>query len=233
VSAVAELPLRRALVALALAGAVLGAACARDDPKLTVFAASSCKARPSDDAKARFSFAGSQQLVAQIQAGAPADVVVTADQATMARLAGLVGQASVVAHNSLAIAVTKDNPKKIASLRDLARPGLTVVLADPSVPAGGYAKQVLDRAGVVVKPASLELDVESALQKVALGQADAAVVYETDALDGRVGDVHIPPEQNVQVTYWGAAVKRSRHRAEADAFVHEVARRLVKAGFDA
>src|SRR5205085_10391239 len=90
-----------------------------------------------DRLRPRYSYAGSQQLVAQIQAGAPADVVATADEATMQRLvaAGLVEAPVVFARNRLTIAVRPGNPKRITGLADLGRPDVNLVLADPSVPA--------------------------------------------------------------------------------------------------
>ena len=129
-----------------------------------------------------YSFAGSQALVTQVMNGAPADVIATADQTTMQKLvtASLVETPTVFARNKLEIVVAPGNPKAIKGLSDLAATGLTVVLADPSVPAGKFAAQALQKAGVTVTPKSLELDVKSVLQKVAMGEADAGIVYVTD-----------------------------------------------------
>ena len=201
---------------------------------VTVFAAASLTKALDGGPQARLSFAGSQQLAAQVEAGARADVVVFADRPTMDRLGGkhLVDPPVVVAANSMAIAVRKGNPKHVTLLADLA--GLQVVLADPSVPAGRYAAQVLGRAGVAVKPVSLELDVESAAQKVALGQADAAIVYATDVHDRRDLDgVIIPEAVNVRVEYLAAVVASSHSKPQARSYIASLPRRLAAAGFGA
>jgi molybdate transport system substrate-binding protein len=172
------------------------------------------------------SFAGSQQLVSQLQSGAPADVVATADQASMSTLAsaGLVDTPTVFAHNKLEIVVAPGNPKGVRGLADLARPDLVVVLEDPSVPAGKFARQALQRAGITVNPRSLELDVKSELQKVVMGEADAGIVYVTDvtAAGSKVTGVPIPDDQNVIATYPIAVVKATTHPAAARAFVDEI-----------
>ena len=111
----------------------------------------------------------------------------TADTDAMDRLAraGLVDPPATFARNRLAIAVTSGNPARIAGLADLGRAGLKVVLADPTVPAGRYARQALDRAGVAVRPVSLALDVKAVARKVAEGEADAGIVYVTAVPAGR------------------------------------------------
>ena len=142
-----------------------------------------------------FSFAGSQDLVAQIQNGAPADVIATADTATIGQVADeLVSPAKTFARNTLVIVTAPGNPKHLKSLADLAYPKLQVVLADPTVPAGKYAAQALSAAHVKVHPRSLELEVRSVLTKVEVGEADAGIVYVTDAKSAgsKVASVPVP-----------------------------------------
>jgi len=173
-----------------------------------------------------FSFAGSQQLVAQVQAGAPADVVATADEAVMQKLVAgnLVEPPRNFARNLLEVVVAPGNPKAVRSLRDLSRPDLKVVLAAPSVPAGKYARQALDRQGVQVQEVSLELDVKSELQKVESGEADAGIVYVTDVKSaGRMAmGVEIPVEQNVVAAYPVAVVKGTKSHQLAEAFADQL-----------
>jgi molybdate transport system substrate-binding protein len=210
------------LLAGVLAASCGGAGAAGGGPKITVLAASSLTEAFQDLGRSvdvTYSFAGSQQLVAQVQAGAPVDVIATADTASMDQLvkAGLVEPPQTFARNRLAIAVERGNPRHVATLADLARPDFKVVLADPSVPAGRYAAQVLLRAGVTVRPVSLELDVKAVARKVAAGEADAAVVYATDV--GPAGSVPIPDAANVDASYPVAVVKATPHPKEARAFV--------------
>jgi molybdate transport system substrate-binding protein len=135
--------------------------------------------------------------------------------------AGLIsGTSRIFAHNRLAIAVAKGNPKGIHTLADLSRADLVVVLADPSVPAGKYAQQALTKAHVTVHPASLELQVTGVLSKVALGEADAGIVYVSDiGTSGKVGGVTIPDDQNIIADYPIAVLKSTTNRTAANAFV--------------
>jgi molybdate transport system substrate-binding protein len=174
----------------------------------------------------RLAFAGSQQLVSQVGDGAPADLIATADTASMQKLAdaGLIGPPRIFARNTLEIAVAPGNPRQIRGLSDLARPGLAVVLADPSVPAGKFAKQALAAAGVTVTPKAYELDVESVLRTVASGDADAAIVYSTDVRSSAatVDGVVIPAAQNVIASYPIAVVNATKNHRAATAYVAEV-----------
>ena len=168
------------------------------EQKVTVFAAASLTRAFDDEATAYegahpgtdvvLSFAGSQSLVAQIKQGAPADVLATADEATLATVASVLTDPSqVFAHNELAIVTPPGNPKHLTSLRDLSRPGLKVVLAAPAVPVGKAAAKALGMAGVTLHPVSLEDSVTGVVGKVRLGEVDAGIAYVTDLGDGVAG----------------------------------------------
>ena len=162
---------------------------------LRVFAATSVRAVFSDlessfeaahqDVDVELTFGGSSGLAAQIEQGAPADVLATADEQTMSLVVDETGSSrpTVFARNRLAIIVEPGNPEGIVSLRDLGRPGLVVVLCAPAVPCGRLAAAALDAARVAVVPRSLEENVGGVRSKVELGEADAGIVYATDALD--------------------------------------------------
>lgn len=187
----------------------------------------------------RLAVAGSQQLATQVLEGAPADVFASADQRQMARVveAGLAAQdPDVFAQNDLAIVVPEGNPQGIGGLEDLADPSLAVVLAAPEVPAGRYARQVVDGAGVEVEPVSLEADVRSVLAKVALGEADAGIVYTSDvvASDAAVDRVDLPAEHQVVADYPIAALEDGPNPTGGDdfvAFVHSDDALAILAGF--
>ncbi len=171
-----------------------------------------------------FTFGGSSMLVSQIQQGAIGDVFASADQPNMQKLidAGLTAESPIVfARNNLEIVVGKGNPKHVTSLSDLGRSGLVVVLCAPAVPCGRYAAQSLQKAGVNVKPASQEADVKAVLSKVALGEADAGIVYSTDvkAAGIAVEGVAIPPALNVVAEYPIVILKDSQNRELARAFI--------------
>jgi molybdate transport system substrate-binding protein len=243
----------RLLVGLALLPLLLGfAACGDDDGPsssgspatpanripgdLTVFAAASLTEALTETAavledenpglELTFSFAGSGALVTQVQAGAPADLIAPADRASMQRLVdiGVVGEPVVFARNRLSILVAPGNPHGIEGLADLADPELKVVLADESVPAGRYAAEALDAAGVELSPVSKELDVKSTAAKVTSGEADAAIVYATDvtAAGDRGDGVEIPEEHNVIAEYPVAIVSSTGNRPGAEAYVEDL-----------
>ncbi len=203
---------------------------------ITVFAASSLTAtfNSAETAieaahpgfMALYSFGSSQALVTQIINSAPADVIATANASTMQRLvaAGLVETPQAFCKNKLEIIVAPGNPKGLMGLPDLAKSGLSVVLADPSVPVGGYAAKALSTAGIKLTPKSLQSDDAQVVNQVESGNADAGIVFVTDVATAgsKVTGVPIPDAQNVSATYEIAALKGSSHLAPAEAFVTEV-----------
>jgi molybdate transport system substrate-binding protein len=185
-----------------------------------------------------FSFAGSNALAQQLIAGAPADVFASANGAQMAAVieGGRVAEGSerVFARNRLVVIFPSDNPGRIETLADLATPGLTLVLAAAEVPVGQYALDFLDRAsenpmygagyreGVLANVVSYETNVRTVYTKVALGEADAGLVYSSDAAGdgaGDVGQLDIPNDLNTIAAYPIAALADAREPALAQAYV--------------
>lgn len=219
-----------AVAALALAGC--GSSVPRDEATLTVFAAASLKA-PFDQLRTVYltqhpdvdfpeiSYDGSSTLVEQIRQGAPADVIASADETNMDKVADLVTGRVDFATNTLQIAVAPGNPKHITSLADLAKDGVVTVICAPEVPCGAASRAALDAARVMLRPASEEESVKAVLTKVASGDADAGLVYATDVntSDGAVTGVDFPEAAQAVNTYPIAVLADSDNRAAAQAFV--------------
>lgn len=176
-------------------------------------------------------YAGSQILRLQIEQGAAADVFASANMEHMRALfeSGLVSESQVFAHNDLVLIVPLDNPSGIETLGDLAH-AQRLVLGAASVPVGRYAREILRRAApvyeegfeaiVMSRVVSEEMNVRLARTKVELGEADAAIVYRTDAgSNDRVRLVEIPSELNVIADYPIGIVSRTAARAAAEAWV--------------
>jgi len=207
---------------------------AADHGTLNVFAAASLTASfravatafeaSHPGTKVAFNFTGSPTLVQQIREGAPADIFASADEANMQKLieAGAVtGTPQIFAENLLQIAVAKGNPDHIAGLADLARPGLTVVLCGETVPCGRYALEAFKKAGVTPPAGSREPDVKAVVTKVALGEADAGIVYVTDvrAAADKIEGVGLAASHNVSVRYPIATLREAAHGDAARAFI--------------
>ena len=198
------------------------------EQKLTVFAAASLKKafteigeefktdNPGSDVE--FSFAGSADLVTQLTQGAPADVFASADAKNMGKVekAGLLaGPAVNFASNTLTIVVAPDNPKKITSFQDLTQPDLSVVVCAPQVPCGSATQKVEQAMGVALNPVSEESQVTDVLNKVLTGQADAGVVYVTDARSaGDAVSTVAFPASGAAVNTYPIAVLKGAHEPE-------------------
>jgi len=186
------------------------------------------------------SFAGSADLVAQITAGAPADVFASADTKNMGKVSTLVGTPVNFATNVLEIAVPPGNPAKITTFADLAKPGVKTVVCAPAVPCGAATVAIETSAGVTLTPVSEENAVTDVLGKVSSGEADAGLVYVTDVKGAGSSVTGIPfPESSSAVnTYPIATVTASKNATVAKAFVDFVTGKvgrsvLAKAGFGA
>jgi len=210
---------------------------------ITVFAAASLThVFPQIDRSPRYSFAGSDQLALQLQQGAPADVYAAASPkfAELLYRSGVLEKPVVFATNKLVVIVPRSNPAHVESPYDLRRGGTRIVIGDANVPIGAYTRQILDTLGitndVLKNVVSEETDVKGIVAKVALGEADAGVVYATDARAAKVKNVPFPAWAQPPVRYELAVVRSSRHQAAARTFVKRVQSKrgrllLARAGF--
>jgi molybdate transport system substrate-binding protein len=240
---------RLVLAALVVAG-ITTASCGGDDAPqtstsgggatgtVTVFAASSLTEAftamgeafqvENPAAVVTFNFAGSGDLVTQINEGAPADVFASADDANMTKLTDAGGNAGapvVIARNTFEIIVGPGNPKGITGLADLAEPDLIVVLCADTVPCGKGAATVLANAGVTVTPKSFEEKVKGVVTKVTAGEADAGIVFSTDVVAARdaAEGVAIADDVNVISNYPIVVTQNAPNAVAARAFVDFVA----------
>lgn len=175
--------------------------------------------------KVRFNFASSSVVVNQVLSGAPADVIALADSTSMDTLvaAGFVASTPrVFARNSMVIVVKPKNPHNLKTVTDLSRVGV-VALCIQTAPCGAYAKSVLARAGVVLPESSVTrgLDATATLSQVVTGDAQAGIVYATDARSAgkSVVTVSIARSMNITAAYPIATLKGSRQSAASAAFV--------------
>jgi molybdate transport system substrate-binding protein len=225
-----------------------------EEREITVFAAASLREVFEDLAKAfeaksgvkvLVNLAGSQELRTQIENGARADVFASADQKHVAALvkAKLAANPRVFARNTPVVIVPKDNPAKVRSFDQLPR-AKKLVIGVPEVPIGTYTLEILEKTGadfkqkVLANVASRELNVRQVLAKVSLGEADAGIVYRTDAMAGKdkVQIIEIPANVNVIAEYPVAVLSKAPQAAAARAFVDlllsaDGQKRLAAAGF--
>jgi molybdate transport system substrate-binding protein len=232
----------RRLVVL-LAGLSLLAGCRSSDGSpppeaakapLTVSAAASLKnaftayGQAFDAADVRASFAGSDELAAQIRQGVKPDVFASANTKLPNELykEGLVEKPVVFAANELVLAVPAGSA--VQGLNDLTKPGTTIAMGSESVPVGSYTRKVLDglpareKAAILGNVRSNEPDVAGVVGKIAQGAVDAGFVYVTDveATEGKLKAVDLPTELKPQVAYGVAVVKGAKHPQQARQFVN-------------
>ncbi|MGA3197920.1 MAG: molybdate ABC transporter substrate-binding protein [Halobacteriota archaeon] len=188
-----------------------------------------------------FNFAGSDVLATQLIQGGTADVFASANLAQMQNVqnAGLMNNSSVTtfAYNKLAIIVPTANPANITSLADLAKPGIKLDIANSSVPVGNYTLQMLAKASnnttygsgfkssVMSNVVSTETQVNDVVVKVALGEADAGIVYKSQvppAYQSKVQVITIPDSVNVLATYYIGVLSASPNAQDAQNFVNYV-----------
>ncbi|MFI5778413.1 molybdate ABC transporter substrate-binding protein [Nocardia sp. NPDC051570] len=204
-----------------------------DKTTLTVFAAASLNKVFADlgtkfeaahpNTKVTFSFLGSSDLAAQLNQGAPADVFASADTANMDKVVKtgrITEKPENFATNVLTIVTPPGNPKHIATLADLNQPGLRLVVCAPQVPCGSATQKVSSAAHIPLKPVSEESAVTDVLAKVTSGEADAGLVYVTDAsgAGNKVTTVAFPESSGAVNTYPIAAVADSKHAQLAHDF---------------
>jgi molybdate transport system substrate-binding protein len=232
---------------IAVPAGIVSPARAEETATLDVFAAASLSEvfgeigtmfeRGHPGTKVRFNFAGSQQLAAQIEQGAHADLFASADQRWMRWLGDrrlIDGEPSVFAHNHLVVIVPSSNPGRVGRLQDLARRGVKVVIAGASVPAGAYSRDMLKRlagmpgfgedygARVLANVVSEEENVKAVAFKVQIGEGDAGIVYRSDvnAASSRYLQFYeIPAAANPVADYPIALVHGSAHADLARAFI--------------
>jgi molybdate transport system substrate-binding protein len=241
------IPVVLAACALALAG------CGGGDDTLTVSAAASLKKALTqyggqfEDAKARFSFAGSDELAAQIRKGAKPDVFASANTKLPDELykEGLVEKPVTFAGNRLVLAVPASSDAGIASLRDLEKAGTKLAIGSESVPVGSYTRTVLGKlpesesSAILKNVRTEEPDVAGIVGKLTQGAVDAGFVYISDvrATGGKLKAIELPESLQPTVAYGAAAVKGAKNRDAAKTFVDGLLdgdgkRALDDAGFE-
>ncbi|MFW0790639.1 molybdate ABC transporter substrate-binding protein [Gordonia sp. CPCC 205333] len=174
--------------------------------------------------KVTLSFDGSSTLVNQIKQGAPADVFASADEKNMGKLGDKASDPTVFATNTLVIVTAPGNPKGIRTIGDLNNAGVTTVVCQSAQPCGTATDTVEKNTGITIKAASEEQSVTAVLTKVTSGQADAGLVYVTDAkaAGDKVSTVVDPAFAAVVNSYPISAVRGAANEGVAKEFVDAV-----------
>ena len=220
-------------LALALVLVLVAAGCGGSDDsgssdaaELTVFAAASLtETFEALDPDVTFSFAGSDELATQIRKARRRISPAASPKYPQELYAeGLVEEPVVFATNRLVVVVPKDNPAAIATVDDVARDGVKLVIAAEGVPVGDYTRAVLENLGLtdaLANVVSEEEDVKGVVGKIALGEADAGFVYATDVkpVEEDVLAIEIPADAQPPVEYQAAIVAGSEKREAAQAFL--------------
>jgi len=227
------------VVLLTVAGCSSGttAAPGPDDTTLTVLAAASLTEtftelkhvyeRDHPGVDVRLAFDSSATLAGQVVEGAPADVLATADARTMATVTdadATAAEPKLFATNTMVLVVPAGNPAGIESFADLDRDGVSYLTCAESAPCGVVAKSLLDRNHVGAPPKSFEIDVKAVLTKVELDEADAGLVYATDAASAgtTVETIAIPGSSDAVNPYLVAPLRQSENLDAARAWVELV-----------
>jgi molybdate transport system substrate-binding protein len=219
----------RLLAVAVIAAALALAGCGGGDDQLTVSAAASLKkALTAYDSQARYSFAGSDELAAQIRKGAKPDVFASANTKLPDELyqAGMVEKPVVFAGNRLVLAVPASGGK-VSSLKDVEAPGVKLAIGSESVPIGSYTRTVLSKlpeseaSAVLENVRTEEPDVAGIVGKLTQGAVDAGFVYVSDVkgAGGKLKAIDLPESLQPTVAYGAAVVKGSKNEDAAKQFI--------------
>jgi molybdate transport system substrate-binding protein len=242
---------RRALCAAALLALLPLTACGggNGDTTLTVLAASSLTGTFTElgqkfedqhpGVTVRFAFDSSATLAQQATQGAPADVLATADTTTMdSAKSAQASTPKVFATNVMVLATPASDPGHVSSFADLDKPSVRFVMCVPTAPCGKVGQALLDQDHITGKPVSQEVDVKSVLARLTEGEADAGIVYTTDAVAAgdQVRALPIPGSAKQVTSYPIVTLTQSKHPTLAQQFVSLVTgsigqATLRKAGF--
>ena len=219
--------MKRIAITVAAFAALAGCGGSGSDGPLVVSAASSLKGAFTALGGARFSFAGSDQLAAQIRQGVKPDAFASANTKLPDALhdEGLVEKPVVFAGNRLVLAVPADS--KIATVGDLEQPGVKLAVGSAEVPAGSYTREVLARLGsaasrrILSNVRTAEPDVKGVVGKLTQGAVDAGFVYISDVrgTSGKLRAIELPDDLQPSVAYGAAVVKGAKQPEQAKAFI--------------